>query len=254
MFKSMIIAFSTYSKIPMPKTEWNEKSMRFSMCFFPFVGAVIGGLSLALYYLTVSVLGCSEILSAAVLTCIPVLVTGGIHVDGFLDTIDAKSSYKDADEKLRILKDPHTGAFAIIYGIVYFVLYFGFMYELIRERNILTVAVMAIGHIYVRAMSGLSVVLLRKAKKDGMIAASADAAPGIVKWIMVLWILLCAVAMALVDVRYGIVAVLAGLVAFIYYRNMAYRTFGGITGDLAGYFLQLAKLMILMTLVIVMRI
>ena len=43
--KSIAIAFSMYSKIPMPQFEWKEEDMRYSMCFFPFVGIVIGLLS-----------------------------------------------------------------------------------------------------------------------------------------------------------------------------------------------------------------
>ena len=46
IIKAMIIAFSTYSKIPMPQFEWKEEDMRYSMCFFPWVGAVIGALVL----------------------------------------------------------------------------------------------------------------------------------------------------------------------------------------------------------------
>ena len=44
----------------------------------------------------------------------------GIHLDGYADTIDAISSYGDREKKLQILKDPHTGAFAVIGLCVYF--------------------------------------------------------------------------------------------------------------------------------------
>ena len=42
LFESMLIAFSMYSKIPMPKVEWNDKNMKYAMCFFPVIGVVIG--------------------------------------------------------------------------------------------------------------------------------------------------------------------------------------------------------------------
>lgn len=57
----------------------------------------------------------------------PGSVTGGIHLDGLLDTADALSSYKTKEEKLEILKDSHAGAFAIIIGICWFVLVSGFI-------------------------------------------------------------------------------------------------------------------------------
>ena len=42
VIKSFFIAFSIYSKIPMPQFEWKDKDMEYSLCFFPWVGAVIG--------------------------------------------------------------------------------------------------------------------------------------------------------------------------------------------------------------------
>ena len=39
---SFLIAFSMYSKIPVPQADWEKSSMEYVMCFFPLVGAVIG--------------------------------------------------------------------------------------------------------------------------------------------------------------------------------------------------------------------
>ncbi|MGN0435715.1 MAG: adenosylcobinamide-GDP ribazoletransferase [Wujia sp.] len=252
MFKSLIIAFSTYSKIPMPRVDWNEKSMRYSMCFFPFIGVFIGTLEVALLY-GLTELGYSTVCISVILTVLPVLVTGGIHMDGFMDTIDARSSYKDREEKLKILKDPHTGAFAIIFGIAYCLLYFGFMFELVSRLQLSekswyeysSILILALGHVYSRALSGLSVVSLKKAKKDGMVAKTANASDGAVKGIMAIWVIILIVAFILIDLQRGIGAAAAGMIAFWYYRYTSYKHFGGITGDLAGYFLQLCALLIL---------
>ena len=42
LLNAMIIAIAMYSKIPMPRVDWNEKNMRYAMCFFPLVGVIIG--------------------------------------------------------------------------------------------------------------------------------------------------------------------------------------------------------------------
>lgn len=246
MLKSMIIAFSTYSRIPMPEVKWEEKSMKYSMCFFPFVGAVLGLCCIGIYA-GLHALGAGDMLTAALLTALPVLLTGGIHMDGFLDTMDAKNSYKPKEEKLKILKDPHTGAFAIIYGMVYLLLSFG----LFSEVNQRTVSFIALGYVYSRALSGLSVVTLRKAKKEGMVAASAKGNGKSVKWILGGEILICVALFFLLHPLYGTGCVLAGLGCFAYYRAMSYRVFGGITGDLAGYFLQVCELAILAVTVLI---
>lgn len=250
MIKSLIIAFSTYSKIPMPRVEWNEKSMRYSMCFFPFVGAVIGACQIAVFYFLREWVGLGSVCTGVILTMLPVLLSGGIHFDGYLDTIDAKSSYKPKEEKLKILKDPHIGAFAIVYGIVYMLLYLGCMQELVADsmerKAVSGMMVVAVGYIYSRILSGLSVTTLRKAKKDGTVAEIAKASDRCVKWILTLELVICMAALIWINVLYGLVVIVLGGVVFVYYRHMAYKTFGGITGDLAGYFLQLCELVILM--------
>mgnify|MGYP000637783259 CR=1 FL=1 len=38
--RAAIIAFSMYSRIPMPMFEWKEEDMKYAMCFFPAIGAV----------------------------------------------------------------------------------------------------------------------------------------------------------------------------------------------------------------------
>ena len=42
LIRSFLIAFSTYSRIPVPQVEWTEENRRYAMCFFPLIGAVLG--------------------------------------------------------------------------------------------------------------------------------------------------------------------------------------------------------------------
>ena len=104
LIRSFFIAFSMYSKIPMPRTDWTKESMRYAMCFFPVIGAVIGGLLYLWIYLTGDSTG--SLFRAAVAVLIPIIITGGIHLDGLLDTTDALSSYKSMEEKLRFSRIP----------------------------------------------------------------------------------------------------------------------------------------------------
>ncbi|MBR4746042.1 MAG: adenosylcobinamide-GDP ribazoletransferase, partial [Desulfovibrio sp.] len=53
------------------------------------------------------------LVSGAILCAFPFLITGGIHFDGFLDVTDAVKSWRDLDERRRILKDPNVGSFAV---------------------------------------------------------------------------------------------------------------------------------------------
>ena len=161
---SCIIAVSMYSKIPMPNVEWTGERMRYVMCFFPLVGLAQGAVLGLWLHLALDVLNLSAAVSALVGAAVPLLVTGGIHMDGFLDTMDAVHSYGDRSRKLEILKDPHLGAFAVISFGVYMMLYLGVFHEYLslvlreemRDRYFLY-AVPCLVFVMERAFSGLSV-------------------------------------------------------------------------------------------------
>lgn len=242
MIRPLLIAFAMYSKIPVPKTEWTDDGMKYALCFFPVVGLVEGVLFAAIWYL----LQCLEfgtVFQAAVLTALPVLITGGIHMDGFLDTMDALSSWQPRERKLEILKDSHTGAFAIIGGSLYFLLYAGGISEI---RHMRTAVLVSLSFLLSRIFSAGSLSLLKSAKKDGLAYTfmSATHKSRTRMALMFELVLTGAVMLSVEPVTAGIMIGLA-VVSWLYYWKMSYRQFGGITGDLAGFFLQVCELMML---------
>ena len=236
--RSLCVAFSMYSKIPMPQVEWTKESMQYCICFFPAVGAVIGAATLLWNMLAGAKLS-GSLLFTAVLILIPVLITGGIHLDGLLDTADALSSYKTKEEKLEILKDSHAGAFAIIIGICWFVLDFG----IYSEADAHTIGLLAIGFVISWALSGLSLVSFRMAKNTGLAATFSDMAlKSRVRIVMICYLIVCAGLLLYLDPLYGTAELIGALLVFFWYRHLSYEKFGGITGDLAGFFLQNCEL------------
>ena len=122
IIRGIAVAFSTYSKIPMPQFVWKEEDMRYSMCFFPWIGAVIGAILWGWFRLS-ALLGISTLAFILISAALPLIITGGFHVDGFMDTMDALHSYQPRERKLEILKDSHIGAFSVIklaeFGLIY---------------------------------------------------------------------------------------------------------------------------------------
>ncbi len=221
LWNSFKIAFSMYSKIPMPKSDWTNENMRYCFCFFPLVGGVVGALTCVWRYLAEYLGLRGSTSSAVVLMLIPVAVTGGIHLDGLLDTADALSSYKGQKERLEILKDSRAGAFAVIQAVVYFFLYYGI-------------------YSYLDACPGKrGEVAFPKAKETGLAALFSQKAEGrAVKIVLVCYGILIFVFMAGIDIFYALAVYTAAFLVFIYYYFMSVNKFGGITGDLAGWFLQ----------------
>ena len=105
--------------------------------FLPAVGAWIGVLW-ALSAMLVSWIGLPALIGAAILTAFPFLVTGGMHMDGFLDVTDAVKSWREQEERRRILKDPNVGSFAVIAGILLVMLQFALFASAKEDADVFT--------------------------------------------------------------------------------------------------------------------
>ena len=242
LLRSLAIAISMYSKIPVPTVDWNEKNMKYAMCFFPVVGAVAGGLQLLIGYLLLKYTSCGNLFFAIAMALIPVIVSGGIHLDGFADTVDALSSYGDREKKLEILKDPNTGAFAVIGLCVYFLADTALWSEVTVEL----LPVIACTYMLSRSLSGISVVSFRAAKNSGLLRTFQDGAQKKrVRVVLIVWACVCGGIMLYLSWKTAAIVIIAALLVFLYYYRMSRKQFGGTTGDLAGYFLQVCELAML---------
>lgn len=249
LWNSFKIAFSMYSKIPVPQSEWTKENMRYVMCFLPVIGAVIGGLVYG-WAVLAAALGIEgeKAFYTAVMMLIPVAVTGGIHLDGFLDTSDALSSWQTQEKRLEILKDSRAGAFAVLMGCCYFILDFG-VYSALGNGWLLKIT--CVNFVLSRALSGLAIVTFKMAKNTGLAATFSDGAQKktVAVW-MCVYLVVTAILMLCIHPVYGMIALVTAGLAFVYYRHMAYKNFGGITGDLAGWFLQVCELLVPFVLVL----
>ena len=210
--QTIAVAFAMFSALPMPQFDWNEKNMRYALCAFPLVGVVCGAL-----WCVCGVLPLPAAARAAGFCLVPVWVTGGIHLDGYADTCDALSSYGDTAKKLEILKDPHCGAFAVIRLCSYFAAYFALCGCVAFTPRV--------GVLWTLALVGERALSVRQ-----VLAA------------------LCAMLAVGLTALGGWALVLAAGCVFARYYVVAKKQFGGVTGDLAGWFLQKCEIWMLAAL------
>lgn len=242
-FKGLPAAFATYSAVPVPRFQWDADTPGLALCWFPAVGVVCGG-ALCGWYALCRALAAGSALFAAGAVCLPLLLTGGIHMDGFMDTVDAISSHQPREKKLEILKDPHCGAFAVMYCGLWLLLAFGLFTALYTAGTVMAVCP---GYVLSRALSVLCAVTLPNARGGGMLfegtvrlrRAAVTAAMSAVAAIA------CGGMLCIAPAAGGCAALLA-LLAVPAYRAAARRLFGGATGDTAGFFLQLCELALLL--------
>ncbi|MFR7478671.1 MAG: adenosylcobinamide-GDP ribazoletransferase [Acutalibacteraceae bacterium] len=162
VLETIAVAFAMFSAIPCPQPIWNEKNMRFMMVAFPLVGVVCGALCGG-WFVLMQFLAAPTLLQGAGFCLIPVLVTGGIHLDGYADTCDARASCAPPEKKREILKDPRCGAFAVIHLCAWFVADFTLCACIRWEPRVLWC--LGLGFVLERCLSGIAVASFPMAKK-----------------------------------------------------------------------------------------
>lgn len=238
LWNSFQIAFSMYSRLPAVQCDWSEENMKYVMCFFPWIGAVIGALCFGWDCLS-AYLNAPDALRNVVLMLIPAAVSGGIHLDGLLDVADAMSSWRPREKRLEILKDSNSGAFAVITCVVYFFLLYAVLDTVRGEMT----AVYAFAFVISRSLSAISVVSFPKASGNGTVAGFARKAQDqVIRVCCGIYLILCAGIMAWIRPVYAAAALAAALLTFFWYYRMAMKNFGGINGDLAGCFVSVCEL------------
>lgn len=249
MIKSMLTAFSIYTRIPVPHFECKEEDMKYNLCFLPLIGALIG----AAVYVCMCICDMFDIpvfAKVCIISLIPVLITGGFHIDGYMDVMDALNSYRSREEKLKILKDPHIGAFSVISFAAYALIWLASL-AVIFDKDagyicILPAFIFALS----RTGTAISSITLKMAKSDGMLKNETGMAGRTELYVLTAELIIFIAAISLLDVcaAVAMTVVLAGF--YVYYRYKTYKEFGGVTGDTAGYFVCMSEVLMLILLAV----
>ena len=248
IFSGLLVAFGLYSALPLPQVEWKKSTMRYALGFFPLVGVLVGLAEFGWLYVAKWV-GLTGLLYAVGAVAIPMGLTGGIHLDGFTDTCDALCSYGDREKRLAILKDPHVGAFGVMWLVVLLLIQVGLFAQLYETPQL--AALLISGYALARAFGGNMIVTQTCAKDSGLARMFADNADKKrVSYIMAGWIAGCVFWMLQYGRLFGLVAFVLILLFFVYYIRKCYNIFGGITGDLCGMCITLCETLILLTAVV----
>ena len=242
IFRSVALAFSLFSRLPAPKVRWEPESMRYALAALPLVGLVIGA-ALGGWAWVCGALAFGKPLFAAGMTLLPLLVSGGIHMDGFCDTVDALSSHASPERKREILKDPHTGAFAVVGAGAYLLAAFALYTELPQTPRAILLACLipacsrAAGALisFFSASDGAGLLHALRGAAETRAAVAA----------LFVWSALLTAGLAAVSPLVGVGTALLAIVCALLTLRMAKKQFGGMSGDIAGFCIQVCELVLL---------
>ncbi len=236
-FRACMMCWATFCAIPSPYRGWDEQARPLMPLFLPAVGAGIG-LFWALAALGIRALGLPALAGAALLCAYPFLVTGGIHMDGFLDVTDAVKSWRSPEERRRILKDPNVGSFAVLAGVLLVVTQFALFGSAGEDAKPFTLLLIPVVS---RTAAALAVTLLRPLESSEYAGSYRKEGKMAHVWFLSA-LLVLSVALGFVGLgRYGF-ASLAVLAGYLLNLRRGIRSLGGMSGDISGYALTFGEL------------
>ena len=235
---SFLIGLQFLTRIHLVRqTVWTAEDFGRSTRFFPLVGLVLGICYALAAWLLLYALGIRS-LTVALLLILPLLLTGGLHADGFMDTADGVFSGRERARKLEIMKDSRVGAF----GVVSFVMLMFVQFALLSDMApLLLVPALFVMPIIGRLAMVLAVACFPYAREDGMGKTFADMADRST-------VVIAALTTAVLVLPWGVLAtaalVLGTLFALLFCRTMT-NILGGVTGDVYGAATVLTETLVL---------
>ncbi|RFU71410.1 adenosylcobinamide-GDP ribazoletransferase [Peribacillus saganii] len=204
---------------------------------FPLLGLLQGAAYAGVLYLLLNGTPFSQLATAFLLWLLTILLTGGLHLDGWMDASDAFFSYRDIEKRLEIMKDPRIGAFGVLSVIVLLSSKFIFIYEIIGNVSAPTYIVIIAIPFLSRQVMGYLLIRAALAKQEGL-AYFFQQKAGRTSLIvyMVYTIVFCSAAYLLArgTLLPNLIMLGAALLLALSLKKKVKDWFGGITGDVIG--------------------
>jgi len=224
------LSISMLTTLPFFKVHEFYKGINgYSVMFYPLVGFLLGALLYGFSLLLTPHLPSFHI--GIILFALWALFTGGLHLDGYCDTVDGL--FVDKSRALEVMKDPHNGGMGMIFGGVFFILkasslaVFNLLYLLPIVLMLPRLAVVFMIYTYPYV------------SKSGMSTLAKEELKG--------WQVFVALVYTLAAVIYfdAWLLLLVTLTLTLLIKTFFIKRYGGFTGDIYGFSIEVIELMLL---------
>lgn len=237
--KRFLCAITFLTRIPLPVDETIYAPENFKGCifYFPVVGLLIGAV-VGLAWFGLKMIFPATI-TAALLVLLQTLITGGLHIDGLMDTIDGLGGGRDRESRLIIMKDTHVGAFGVQGAVIFLLL----RYAIYTRLNQSLLPVMVLAPVMGRQVQVWLQVLFPYARRQGL--GSLFSIYG--DYLKLAVTTVTTILIMLIALEYnGLLLFLAGCVFSLLLALSWNRLLGGLTGDTYGAATELTEIFLLL--------
>lgn len=225
---------------------FTAKELGVAVGFYPLVGALLGGLLVGADWLLAWLFPLMP-RSALVLT-LWVLLTGALHLDGFLDACDGLLGGFTPERRLEIMRDERVGAYALSGGILLLLIQFSALSTLDGARP----AVLLLAPVLGRWGIALALIAFPYARPIGLGKEIKDNAHLPQALLATAFALISALAAAWLSSTWAVLAALTvGLVAWLGAMRFTMKRIPGLTGDIYGATNVLIETAVLLAFVVV---
>jgi len=237
-----IIAGVFLTRLPFnPKKKLQTQDLAHSSRCFPLIGLLVGAISGAVLILAAKI-NLNPLTGAFLAITAGALVTGALHEDGLADVVDGLGGGNSKEDKLRIMRDSHIGA----YGVLALVLNVGLRVSVLSglPGPWMAAATLVGAAVLSRSLLPGIMRLTSCARIDGLAAGAGR--PSFRNAIIAFFVG-CVITCPLLGGWVTIVALVWALILVLVMAFIAHRQIGGHTGDVLGATQQISETAILMT-------
>lgn len=238
MMRGFVIALTFLTRIPFPqpKDVSSEEFIK-SYRFYPLVGLVIG---LLLWLLAKFLMPFyPPLVIGALLLVAELMLTGGLHLDGFMDSMDGLLSARSPEKILVIMKDSRVGAHASMALVGLLLLKFTFLANISLPMLSLLIVMPMLS----RWVFQIGMIAFPYARSEGLGKGFHEAT----QWIsfLISGVVICGVSYYLLGIAgpitFGVTVLVISFIA-----SKISTLLGGLTGDLYGAFIELSEVICLL--------
>lgn len=235
MVAAWCISCQFFTVMPIKRTITVTKlRMKIALHLLPLIGLFLGCIVATLLFFTISL---PVPMTAFLIITVAVVITGGIHLDGWIDTADAFFSYREKAKRLEIMADPRIGAFAVMSLLFLLGWRYLFIFETIQALSIVSLISIALIYYYNRLAMLYVLMNTPLAKQEGLAATFQVNLKRRETYVHYVTSLLLLIMIAMIDVRAlfvtSVLFVMTVTVAHIS-KLLIVKHFGGVTGDTVG--------------------
>lgn len=221
----------------------SKENKKYMLLILPLIGVVLGAVMYAFCMICLK-FGFGQSFFALIGAVIPILITGGVNMAGFMKTTDALRNARSVEKRLEMMKDVHAGIYAVIAAAAYYMLYAGGLVMIWKDRQLL---LLGIGYVISGTLGGMAVAWFPETKsKESPYTFASKSEKQVFRIFLSLILVLCFGTCIMFSTIMGMLEALLCMWIWTFYYYMSKKCFGGISAELTGFFMALCELLVVL--------